>query len=62
MLNFIFNSKKLGVVKTSTDVTMICHIRFSDGGQILQSSLKGMFINESLVWLLHYYFQRLVII
>lgn len=28
MVNLIFNAKKLGTVRTSAEVTMVCHIRF----------------------------------
>lgn len=32
-VHWIFNAKKLGTVKTTAEVTMVCHVRVSDQGQ-----------------------------
>lgn len=40
-MNLIFNTKKLEILKTSTEVTMVCHVRFSDRGQNSAIILRG---------------------
>lgn len=40
-VNFICNAKIPGTLKTSTEVTVVCHNRFSDQGQNSAIILRG---------------------